>query len=145
MKQRVRAVLITPHNTMLTIKRIRPDTPPYWVLPGGGVEDSDESLEAALHREIDEELAGKLKIIRLLHFLETATDQQFFYLATTSEWNFENHTGSEFSQEGRGEYLLEEVPLTPQALDQISLKPEEITAKIKTSILHGQCAVGTPG
>jgi ADP-ribose pyrophosphatase YjhB (NUDIX family) len=141
MKQRVRAVLITPQNTMLTIKRIRPGTPPYWVLPGGGVDDGDESLEAALHREIHEEIAGKPEIIRLLHTIETATDQQFFYLATISEWNFENRTGPEFNLEDRGEYLLEEIPLIPQALDRINLKPKEITAEIKTAIRHGHRTV----
>jgi ADP-ribose pyrophosphatase YjhB (NUDIX family) len=140
MKQRVRAVLITPHNTMLTIKRIRPGTPPYWVLPGGGVDDCDESLEAALHREIHEEIAGNPEIIRLIHTTETAADQQFFYLATISEWNFANRTGPEFRQEDRGEYLLEEIPLTPP-LDRINLQPKEIAAEIKTVILHNHCTI----
>lgn len=33
--QRVRALRITSNNTMLVIKRIRPCTPEYRVLPGG--------------------------------------------------------------------------------------------------------------
>ncbi|GAA1994340.1 NUDIX domain-containing protein [Kitasatospora viridis] len=54
-KQRVRAVLLTEHNTMLVISRIRPGIPPYQVLVGGGVEDDDADLEAALLREIHED------------------------------------------------------------------------------------------
>ncbi|MFD0623542.1 NUDIX domain-containing protein [Streptomyces sanglieri] len=67
MKQRVRAILITPDNTTLMIKRIRPGIAPYWVIVGGGIEDSDTSQEAALLREIREEIAGDAEIVRLLH------------------------------------------------------------------------------
>jgi hypothetical protein len=31
---RVRALLITPDDDLLTIKRVRPGQGPYWVLPG---------------------------------------------------------------------------------------------------------------
>lgn len=51
MKERVRAVLVTAADTMLVVRRTKPDLPAYWVFPGGGVEPSDESREAALHRE----------------------------------------------------------------------------------------------
>ncbi len=59
MKKRVRGVLVTPGGNLLTIKRDRPGVDPYRVLPGGGVEPGDTTLEAALLREIDEELAGR--------------------------------------------------------------------------------------
>ncbi|MCX5308906.1 NUDIX hydrolase [Streptomyces sp. NBC_00160] len=55
--------------------------PEYWVLPCGGFEPSDESREAALHREIHEEIAGKADIIRLLHTMESDDERQLFYLA----------------------------------------------------------------
>ncbi|MFF9979547.1 NUDIX domain-containing protein [Streptomyces erythrochromogenes] len=58
MIERVRAVLVTADYTMLVIRRTKPEIPEYWVLPGGGVEPSDESREAALHREIHEEIGG---------------------------------------------------------------------------------------
>ncbi|MFD9105174.1 NUDIX domain-containing protein [Streptomyces virginiae] len=50
MIERVRAVLVTADDTMLAIRRTKPDIPVYWVLLGGGVEASDESRGAALHR-----------------------------------------------------------------------------------------------
>ncbi len=49
---RVRALLITSANELLTIKRIRPDGQSYWVLPGGGVDPGDATPEAALVREL---------------------------------------------------------------------------------------------
>ncbi|MFD9612015.1 NUDIX domain-containing protein [Streptomyces sp. NPDC059083] len=141
MIERVRAVLVTAGDTMLVIRRTRPGIPVYWVLPGGGVEPGDESREAALHREIHEEIAGKADIIRLLHTLETDDERQLFYLARIATWSFEDRTGPEFSAEGRGEYALEEVPLTLEGLDGIDLKPEEIAHVLRGIIGAGSLGV----
>ncbi|MEE1815537.1 NUDIX domain-containing protein [Streptomyces sp. SP18ES09] len=141
MIERVRAVLVTADDTMLVIRRTRPGIPVYWVLPGGGVETGDESREAALHREIHEEIAGKADIIRLLHRLETDDERQLFYLARIATWSFEDRTGPEFSAEGRGEYALEEVPLTLEGLDGIDLKPEEIAHVLRGIIGAGGLGV----
>ncbi|MET8749294.1 NUDIX domain-containing protein [Streptomyces sp. NPDC004667] len=140
MKERVRAVLVTADDTMLVIRRTKPCIPEYWVLPGGGVEPGDESREAALHREIHEEIAGKAHIIRLLHTMESEDERQLFYLARIATWSFEDRTGPEFSAEGRGEYMLEEIPLTVEALDGINLKPDEIA-----HVLRGTMEAGALG
>ncbi|MFK0227417.1 NUDIX domain-containing protein [Streptomyces sp. NPDC090303] len=141
MIERGRAVLVTADDTMLVIRRTRPGIPVYWVLPGGGVEPGDESREAALHREIHEEIAGKADIIRLLHTLETDDERQLFYLARIATWSFEDRTGPEFSAEGRGQYALEEVPLTLEGLDGIDLKPEEIAPVLRGVIGAGSLGV----
>lgn len=141
MIERVRAVLITADDTMLVIRRTRPGIPEYWVLPGGGVEPSDESREAALHREIHEEIAGKADIIRLLHTMESDDERQLFYLARIATWSFDDRTGPEFSAEGRGEYGLEEIPLTMEGLDGIELKPEEIAHVLRGAIHAGSLGV----
>ncbi|WP_405979907.1 NUDIX domain-containing protein [Streptomyces sp. NBC_00158] len=137
MKERVRAVLVTADETMLVIRRTKPDVPQYWVLPGGGVEPGDESREAALHREIHEEIAGKADIVRLLHTTESDEERQLFYLARITAWSFDERTGPEFSAEGRGEYALEEIPLTVEGLDGIDLKPEEIAHVLRGAITAG--------
>ncbi|MFF2578077.1 NUDIX hydrolase [Streptomyces goshikiensis] len=137
MIERVRAVLVTADDTMLVIRRTKPGVPMYWVLPGGGVEASDESREAALHREIHEEIAGKAEIVRLLHTMESDDERQLFYLAHIATWSFEDRSGPEFSAEGRGEYALEEIPLTVEGLDGIDLKPEEIAQVLRGAIDAG--------
>ncbi|MFZ3471794.1 NUDIX hydrolase [Streptomyces sp. 4.24] len=143
MVERVRAVLVTAGDTMLVIRRTKPGIPVYWVLPGGGVEASDESREAALHREIHEEIAGKADIVRLLHTMESDDGRQLFYLARIATWSFEDRTGPEFRAEGRGEYELEEVPLTVDGLDSIDLRPEELADVLRGAIGAGGLEAGT--
>ncbi|MGC0316177.1 NUDIX hydrolase [Kitasatospora acidiphila] len=137
MRHRVRAVLLAPNNTTLLIKRIRPGIDPYWVIVGGKVEPTDASPEDALRREVREEIAGEAEIFNLLHTIETADERQDFYLATIEKWSFEDRTGPEFSQEGRGEYILEEIPLTTEALDAINLLPQEIAAVLREAVKRG--------
>jgi 8-oxo-dGTP pyrophosphatase MutT (NUDIX family) len=53
----VRAIILTPANEVLLL-RIRPpdDQEPFWITPGGGRE-TGEAVEAALKRELQEELS----------------------------------------------------------------------------------------
>ncbi|MGW4383853.1 NUDIX domain-containing protein [Kitasatospora sp. NPDC004531] len=132
MKERVRAVLLTDRGTMLVITRVRPGIPPYQVLVGGGVEDQDTDLEHALLREIREEIAGTATDLR--PFLRLTSDKgeiEHFYTARISTWNFDDRSGPEFSRDDRGTYLLDEVPLTADAVNALNLMPPGI----KTAIL----------
>ncbi|GAA2836968.1 NUDIX domain-containing protein [Kitasatospora sp. CM 4170] len=138
MQHRVRAVLLTPNNTMLLIKRIRPGIDPYWVIVGGKIEPTDASPEDALRREVREEIAGEAEIVSVLHTIEDSDERQDFYLATIEKWSFEDRTGPEFSQEDRGEYLLEEIPLTADALDAVNLLPQEIAAVLRNAVERGE-------
>ncbi|MFF7991692.1 NUDIX domain-containing protein [Kitasatospora xanthocidica] len=138
MQHRVRAVLLTPNDTLLLIKRIRPGIDPYWVIVGGKIESTDASPEDALRREVREEIAGEAEIVNLLHTIETDDERQDFYLATIEKWSFEDRTGPEFSQEGRGEYLLEEIPLTADALDAVNLLPQDFAAVLREAVERGE-------
>ncbi|MFJ2779143.1 NUDIX domain-containing protein [Kitasatospora sp. NPDC087315] len=138
MRHRVRAVLLTPDDTMLLIKRIRPGVDPYWVIVGGKIEPTDAGPEDALRREVREEISGEARIGSLLHTIETDDERQDFYLATIEKWSFDDRTGPEFSQEGRGEYLLEEIPLAADALDAVSLLPQEFAAVLREAVERGE-------
>ena len=138
MKERVRAVLFTDAGTMLVINRIRPGIPPYQVLVGGGVEDEDAGLEAALLREIREEIAGEATDLRPFHQLTNDKGEvEHFYTAQIVTWNFDNRTGPEFQRDDRGEYLIEEVPLTTEAIDALNLMPPHIKDALLDAIDTG--------
>jgi 8-oxo-dGTP pyrophosphatase MutT (NUDIX family) len=137
MTDRVRAVLITRQDRLLTIKRIKPGQAPYWVLPGGGVDPGDHGLEAALCREIREELAGYPEIHSLLQILSHGSDQHYIYLARIHRWDFADRTGPEFTEIGRGRYILDQVPLTSSDLARIDLVPPETADLLQRAASDG--------
>ena len=63
--------------------------------------------------------------------------RQYFYLAGIQSWSEADPTGPEFDDPDRGEYRLEEVPMTVQALDGISLEPQEIAALLRDAATTG--------
>ncbi|MFJ1792335.1 NUDIX domain-containing protein [Kitasatospora griseola] len=138
MKQRVRAVLLTDRGTMLVINRVRPGVDPYQVLVGGGVEDGDTGLESALLREIREEIAGEATDLRQFRRLPNDKGEiEHFYTARIVAWNFDDRTGPEFARDDRGEYLLDEVPLTADALGALNLMPPQIRTALLDAIDDG--------
>jgi len=145
MTDRVRAVLITPANEMLVIRRERPDTAVYRVLPGGHVEPADTSLETALLREIREELAGAATIHSLLRVLdEPGGDRQYIYLARIGTWSFTERTGPEFTQPGNGTYTLDAVPFTAEQLAVLNLKPDRIAQFLVDALRDSTDVFGLP-
>ncbi|GLW58739.1 NUDIX domain-containing protein [Kitasatospora phosalacinea] len=138
MKERVRAILLTDHTTMLVINRIRPGIDPYQVLVGGGVENEDSDLEAALLREIREEIAGEATGLSPFHQFENDRGEtEHFYTARVTAWNFDDRSGPEFSRDDRGEYLLEEVPLTADAIGALNLMPPQIKTALLDALDEG--------
>ncbi|RIQ31204.1 NUDIX domain-containing protein [Jiangella rhizosphaerae] len=65
-----RALLFDDAGRLVLIKRMRPGLPPYWTTPGGRVEPSDASVEAALHRELMEELGATAELFGEVHVVE---------------------------------------------------------------------------
>src|ERR1700744_2526382 len=54
-----RGIPVGGDGYLVLIRRTRPGRAPYWTTAGGGVEGSDPSIEAAMHRELAEELGAK--------------------------------------------------------------------------------------
>lgn len=143
MIERVRAVLVTPNDELLLIRREKPGEPVYWVTPGGHVEPSDASREDALRREVHEELAATADIVKLIQIIDGDNDRQYIYLARIETWSFPDRSGPEFSEPGRGIYAIDTIPLTTAGLGTIALKPDALAVFLTGALVehHGLFAL----
>lgn len=114
-RRSARAILLDGEELVL-IKRTKPGREPYWVTVGGGVEADDDTIEAALHREVFEELGGTVDRAELVYLI---TDQlsggigvQYIFAARLVTMDLTARTGTEFSKPERGAYEVVRVPFT---------------------------------
>lgn len=129
--QRVRAILLTQDNRLLVIKRIKPHNPEtYHVAPGGGVEPHDIDLEAALHRELLEELGATIQIIGkafvLRHHTAGKNLEEHFFICRLLDYDLSLRHGPEFTDPTRGEFIPEEIPLTLNAVNRLNLRTPQM-------------------
>lgn len=86
MEHRIRAAGLLVKDGAMLLLRVKDFSGEYWILPGGGMEASDQSSKACVMREFKEETdldveVGELICVR--EFLETHTNRyhaEFFYL-----------------------------------------------------------------
>jgi 8-oxo-dGTP diphosphatase len=124
MSERVRAI-IRNNNSLLLIHRVK-NGHEYWVFPGGGIEQSDVSPEAALERECFEELGVSVSVNKLF----VKNNDEFFYECLIIGGQLGTGNGPEF-QEGtshEGLYALEWIPM------QLLVDYEVLPAVVKEAI-----------
>ncbi len=126
-KQSARALLFDSERRLVLIKRTRPGQEPYWVSVGGGREADDVSVEAALRREVLEELGGRIDRVRqvlvITDDLPGGTGVQHVFVARLTSMNLADRTGAEFTEPGRGTYEVVRLPASREALAGIRLLP----------------------
>ncbi len=126
--QRVRAIILTKRDTILFIKRVKPDREPYFVAPGGGVEADDPGILAALHRELGEELGAQVDVLDMAFVLEhhkAGKDlQEYFFICRLIDYDLTRRHGPEFNDPARGQYIPYEVPLA--AITDLNIKTHEL-------------------
>lgn len=122
-----RAILIDNLGRLVLIKRTKQGQAPYWTTPGGGVEDADASTEAALHRELAEELGAKATDARQVFLFTSPSDAgvavQHFFVARLASLDKAARNGPELGDPSRGGYELDLVDLCRDDLASIDLKP----------------------
>jgi ADP-ribose pyrophosphatase YjhB (NUDIX family) len=135
-RRSARAILIDDAGRLVLIRRSRPGREPYWTTAGGGVEDGDGSIEAAMHREIFEELGaratGAVQVFLVSSRTETGLRVQHFFLARLVSLDITARTGPEFADPDpdRGAYDVDYVNLRAGDLAGIDLRPQELKAFI---------------
>jgi len=129
--QRVRAILLTGNDSVLLIKRVKPNnSATYWVAPGGGVEYQDADLMATLERELYEELGAIATVLDRAFVLEHQKAgkqlEEHFFVCRLLNYDLSKRYGPEFNDPARGEYIPEEVPLDAFELCRVNLKTPEL-------------------
>jgi 8-oxo-dGTP pyrophosphatase MutT (NUDIX family) len=137
-RQRVRALLFDG-DEIVVFRRTRPGVPVYWAFPGGGVEERDADLEAALRRELDEELnasVGELVPVIALAMpdLKGRPETQHLYACRLRSMDFERRYGPEFSNPARGTYEVERVPFTAAGLADLRLVPPPLADHVRANL-----------
>lgn len=146
-RRSARAVLLDGPD-LLVIKRTRPGEAPYWVTIGGGVEPEDSSLEAAVRREVLEEIGARIGNLAQVLVLQDATAEgiaiQHLFLAEIEPVAFVQPTGCELTDPHRGSYELERVPFTADGLGRIELKPPALAAYLMANCEALRASLGYP-
>lgn len=119
--------MIDDSGRLVLFKRTKPGHDSYWTAPGGGVEDGDVSVEAALHRELAEELGAEVTDASQVFLFSSPSDAgiavQHFFVARLASLDESARSGPEFSDPSRGGYELDRVNLRGDDLASIDLKP----------------------
>lgn len=154
-KRTARAILLEldpddPHSpaALVLIRRVRPGSPrPYWITPGGGVEPEDDSVVAALHRELDEELGGKVTDV-VPAFVDTVAHShhedgtpahphgvkvQHFFVCRLTELDPSRRHGPEVERPN-GEYEIVRVPFTREGVTSVNVVPPSLRAYLAANI-----------
>ena len=105
----------------------------YYVFPGGGLEENDESLEAGAAREILEEFGIEVEVKEQLYFRNIKEDlDEYLFRCVYKSGKLGTGTGPEFSGDpkyaDRGSYIPTIVPR--EKMKEIRLLPEEFRVKL---------------
>lgn len=129
--KRTARALVFDGDQLVLIKRTKPGIAPYWVTPGGGVEDDDASVIAALHREIDEELGAKITDVvpAFVDTVEHIADDgshgvkvQFFFACRLDSMDLARRHGPEMD-EPCGDYEVVRVPFSRIGIASVDIVP----------------------
>ena len=129
--KRTARALVLDGDRLILIKRTKPGLAPYWITPGGGVEDDDASIVAAMHREVDEELGAKVSDV-VPAFVDTtehiADDGshgvkiQYFFVCRLESMDLDRRHGPEVD-EPCGEYEVVRVPFSRMGIASVGIVP----------------------
>ena len=143
-KQSARALLFNSEQRLVLMKRTKPGQEPYWVSVGGGLEPEDDSIEAALHREVFEELSGRIdgvrQVLLITDDLPRVIGLQHIFVARLVSMDPSRRTGPEFTDPDHGTYEVVTVPATREALADIHLLPPRL-AEFAQANIHGLLAL----
>jgi ADP-ribose pyrophosphatase YjhB (NUDIX family) len=149
-RRSARAILIDEDGYLVLIRRTRPGRARYWTTAGGGVEDDDGSVEAAMHRELAEELGAKatgaVQVFLVSSWSAAGLAIQHFFLARLVSLDLAQRSGPEFDDPANGAYDIDRIDLRGDDLAAVDLHPVALKMFImdnRAALLAEAGAAGT--
>jgi 8-oxo-dGTP pyrophosphatase MutT (NUDIX family) len=131
-RRSARALPVDDEGRLLLIRRTRSGCAPYYTTAGGGIDSGDLSAEAAMHRELFEELgakaAGASQVLLVSSVFKIGLTVQHFFVTRLLSLDVTTRTGPEVVNQVRGTYDPEYFSLRDNSLAGIDLHPPELKA-----------------
>ncbi len=137
-RRAARAILIDRDGHLIVFRRTPPGVAPYWSTVGGGVDAHDASVEAALHRELAEELGATVDRVQQVFLTSTPRPGnnrdgrkpgiivQHFFVCRLVSMDLAARTGAEFTNPAKGGYDVERIDLHSEDIAGFALLPEAL-------------------
>ncbi|WP_133150859.1 NUDIX hydrolase, partial [Frankia canadensis] len=129
-RRTARAILIDPDGRLVLFRRTLPKRKPYWSTPGGGVDAGDDSIEAALHRELAEELGATVDRVQQVFLTSPprggGITVAHFFVCRLVSMDLSLRTGEEFTNPAKGRYDVDRIDLHGKKLSRYPLQPLEV-------------------
>ncbi|WP_406118589.1 NUDIX domain-containing protein [Streptomyces sp. NBC_00989] len=128
-RHKARVVLLDDGH-LVFLKRGWPGGDPYCTTVGGSVEPEDADLEAALRREVLEEIGATIgpatEFLTLTEPRGMSTVVQHYFLADLLAMDLDRRHGPELDDPDTGDFEPVRVPLNRPAVAALNLQPAEL-------------------
>ncbi|MER5432011.1 NUDIX domain-containing protein [Streptomyces sp. NPDC002588] len=128
-RHNVRAVLLDDGH-LVFLRRGWPGGAPYYTTVGGGVEADDADLEAALRREVMEEIGATIgpatEFLTLTEPGEKVTVVQHYFRADVLDMDLNRRSGPELDDPDTGDFSPVRVAWDASAVRALGLQPPEL-------------------
>ncbi|MFH9549387.1 NUDIX domain-containing protein [Streptomyces sp. NPDC017435] len=133
-RHNVRAVLLDG-GQLVFLRRGWPGGATYYTTVGGGVEAEDADLEAALRREVMEEIGATIgpatEFLTLTEPGEKVTVVQHYFRADILDTDLNRRSGPEFDDPDIGDFTPVRVALDASAVGALELHPPELANHLR--------------
>jgi 8-oxo-dGTP pyrophosphatase MutT (NUDIX family) len=129
-RHKARAILFDDDH-LIFLRRGWPGGVPYCTTVGGSVEPDDADLEAALRREVMEEIGAAIgpasEVLTLTEPGEAITVVQHFFFADVLDMDLDRRHGPELDAPDTGDYEPVRVAPNAPAVTALNLQPAELS------------------
>ncbi|MEV6107788.1 NUDIX domain-containing protein [Streptomyces sp. NPDC051940] len=136
-RRNVRAVLLDGDH-LVFLRRGWPGGSTFYTTVGGGVETEDAGLEAALRREVMEEIGATIgppvEFLTMTEPGERVTAVWHYFRADVLDTDVGRRSGPEVSDPDLGDFTPVHVPLDVSAVAALGLEPPELADYLRDHI-----------